>query len=521
MDSTKLTQISTLTVLLSIGLAAIIGLSFRTHVAAHWDESRCDATVIPIAGLFKPPGDPRTAAAFAADNWKFCQKEYVQAAIRTASAGVQELADAEAATVEAAKQMVGVTGDIFYDLWNFCHDVYTKFMGQMKTAGTLFRNFMIRLYSIIERLQGSALAIVYSLISLLVGIINSIHVTIIAAVIVVGIMLALQIILFFLIWPISSLLMTVAAMVDVVVISMAAAIAGGMANGEFFSNGSCFETGSLIRMADGSLKPIERIQMGERLWGNNNRVTAIHQFITTEGVYSFDSVSVTGDHLIYDEKGGLQFVSELPVAVRGLIKEVGVPKTVWCFTTSKRVIPSAHLRFADWEEIQEDDTQTQKAWYKDVCTALNGVRQMSACVGVDVEDVEEEDAGLASDCKVIMGNGHLLSIQEVRIGDELIGGNRVTGVVCIEGDLKTDALRISNSVMTAGTWVFAEYNEMFQPAHTVAGSQCVEMHPIRWYHLYTTSGIVVLEGYLTVRDANEVSPDILKMLVKKHIVGSK
>lgn len=518
MDSTKLTQISTLTVLLSIGLAAIIGLSFRTHVAAHWDESRCDATVIPIAGLFKPPGDPRTAAAFAADNWKFCQKEYVQAAIRTASAGVQELADAEAATVEAAKQMVGVTGDIFYDLWNFCHDVYTKFMGQMKTAGTLFRNFMIRLYSIIERLQGSALAIVYSLISLLVGIINSIHVTIIAAVIVVGIMLALQIILFFLIWPISSLLMTVAAMVDVVVISMAAAIAGGMANGEFFSNGSCFETGSLIRMADGSLKPIERIQMGERLWGNNNRVTAIHQFITTEGVYSFDSVSVTGDHLIYDEKGGLQFVSELPVAVRGLIKEVGVPKTVWCFTTSKRVIPSAHLRFADWEEIQEDDTQTQKAWYKDVCTALNGEDVDAKMMDVDV------DAGLSANCKVIMGNGHLQPIQEVRIGDELIGGNRVTGVVCMEGDMETDAFQISTSVMTAGTWVFDEsgiWREYVRFRKASAMGRCVEMHPIRWYHLYTTSGIVVLEGYLTVRDANEVSPDILKMLVKKHIVGSK
>jgi len=517
----SLAQLAGLTVVLLVGLASIVALSYRSYIADNWDQSRCEPGVIPLAGLFKPTDDPRTAAEFAADNWSFCQREYVQDAIRVAANAPATLAEATTDTVAAASEMAGVTGDIFADLWHFCHDVYRKFMGQMATTATLFRNFMIRLYSLVDRLQGSALSIVYSLIAVIVGIVNSIHVTVMAAVIVVGIMIALQIILFFLIWPISGLLATVAAMVNVVVISMATAVAG--ATGELFSGGSaaCFSCDSPIRMADGSFKPIAEIRVGDMLYGpGSNRVTAVHRSVTKEAFYAVGSVRVTGNHLIY-QGSELCYVKHLPLSVRGAPLEEGVEKLVWCLTTSDRKIPTATETFADWEEMAEDDVVGKTAWYYDVLKSLN-----------DDDDPREptpailgSDAGFSQNTKVLMSDGQWIPISEIRIGDHICSNERfkhstpVTGVVEIEGDLETDAIALGSAIMTPSVWVREDGDYKAAAFHSSA--RPVELHPVRWHHLYTACGTFIVQGSLTVRDAAEVEPREMEWMVTKHIIIRK
>lgn len=550
----SLAQLAGLTVVLLVGLASIVALSYRSYIADNWDQSRCEPGVIPLAGLFKPTDDPRTAAEFAADNWSFCQREYVQDAIRVAANAPATLAEATTDTVAAASEMAGVTGDIFADLWHFCHDVYRKFMGQMATTATLFRNFMIRLYSLVDRLQGSALSIVYSLIAVIVGIVNSIHVTVMAAVIVVGIMIALQIILFFLIWPISGLLATVAAMVNVVVISMATAVAG--ATGELFSGGSaaCFTSDSPIRMADGSFKPIAEIRVGDMLYGpGSNRVTAVHRSVTKEAVYAVGSVRVTGNHLIY-QGSELCYVKHLPLSVRGAPLEEGVEKLVWCLTTGDRKIPTATETFADWEEMAEDDVVGKTAWYYDVLKSLNdddegGLDGLAnpfhtACVrGLDVEGdhrslyeifhhpreptpaILGSDAGFSQNTKVLMSDGQWTPISEIRIGDRICSNERfkhstpVTGVVEIEGDLETDAIALGSAIMTPSVWVREDGDYKAAAFHSSATP--VELHPVRWYHLYTACGTFIVQGSLTVRDAAEVEPREMEWMVTKHIIIRK
>ena len=545
METTQIAQLAGLTLVLLVGLASIVSFSYRSYIAAHWEESRCDPGVIAIAGLFKPPEDPRTAAEFAADNWRFCQREYVQDAIRTAAKAPAALATATADTVADVGALAGVTGDIFADLWHFCHDVYKKFMGRMATTATLFRNFMIRLYSVVDRLQGSALSIVYSLIAVIVGIVNSIHVTVMAAVIVVGIMIALQIILFFLIWPISGLLATVAAMVDVVVISMATAVAG--ASGELFSGSACFTGDSLIRMADGSFKPIAEIRVGDMLYGaegaggsegnqnhqnHQNRVTAVHQSVTREAVYLIGDVKVTGDHLIHtDDTGTLCYVKNLPGVVA---LNPGDPKHVWCLTTTGRTIPTAQATFADWEEINEEDMATKKAWYADVFKSLNEGFFEEEWLGTKMEEptpaILNADAGFTKETPVLMADGQWKPISEIHIGDLLHGRwNRripVTGVVEIEGDMETDAIALGPSVMTPAVWIKdGGGGGDFKAAAFHPTATPVEKHPDRWYHLYTASGSFVIQGPDTatwhVRDANEVDGATMERMVTKHVIQKK
>ena len=74
-----------LTIGLTIGVAVTLAASYRADIARNWEAKRCDPGVVPIAGIFKPDKDPRTATQFAKDNWDECRKEYVQAAIRVAA----------------------------------------------------------------------------------------------------------------------------------------------------------------------------------------------------------------------------------------------------------------------------------------------------------------------------------------------------------------------------------------------------------------------------------------------------
>ena len=113
-----LTQFITITIVLSIGVGAVIAAALRVDIAATWDQQRCNSYVVPIAGFFKPTDDPRTAAQFATDNWSFCKKEYIQNALRTAAAVPKAIADAEAGTVGIVQDIASTVADVFFKLKN-------------------------------------------------------------------------------------------------------------------------------------------------------------------------------------------------------------------------------------------------------------------------------------------------------------------------------------------------------------------------------------------------------------------
>jgi hypothetical protein len=515
-------QFSTLTILLTIGLSAVIGAAFRVNVAANWDEQRCDSYVVPLAGFFKPTNDPRTAAQFATDNWTFCQKEYIQNALRVAAEVPKELAAAEAATVGVIQDVTSVVADVFFDLWKFCYETYSSFMDQMKVMAKLFHNFMINLYSITERLNASALAIIYSLIALLITIINSIQVTLLVAIIVVGIILVLQILLFFVLMPISGLIVTVTALVSVVVVAVSTAIAAAMVT-ELFSPGACFAADTVVQLKGGPVKPISAIRIGDILH-DGGRVTAIHRFHSRDAFYTLQGVRVTGDHLVADP-----YIPTTRIRVEDhpdALKESSpwLTREIWCLTTTTRCIPcvgnSGVIMFADWEEIPERDTPSLRQWFYEVWDTLNGEKGLRSVK----DNVLASEAGLAPDCRVLCidwtGTRIEKPIREIRIGDRVWDSKKTTttvvGRVRIAGDQTTDAIEIETpsgvQVVSCATWVHQD--GLWKPIDGVVRA----VHPVWWEHLYTQSGVFMIAGGYRVRDASDVGLDGLRPLVDSVVL---
>jgi hypothetical protein len=516
-----------LTIGLSLGLAVVSVQGMRTIIAANWEKNRCDPGVVMTAAAYKPADDPRTPGQFAEDNWRDCQKEYVQNAIRAAATVPKDLANAEAATVGIVQDMATAAGDVFYDLWQFIYSAYSSFMDRMKGVAKLFQNFMMQMHTMVERLQASVISIVFALISLVVAFVNSVQVVLMVAIIIVGILVAMEILLFFLLLPIAPLIISITALVSVVVVLVATTIAAAMVS-EMYTPGACFTPDTRVVMRDGNPRPIGEIKVGDSL-RDGCRVVAVHNFRTDDPVYDLYGIHVTGDHLVCDPDTPSRLI-----AVR-THPDAHPPRTsrtqpLVCLTTTTRRIPvlsqtAGTILFADWEEIPEGDDESLRAWHRRVWATLNpthGYRRPA-------EATLQSEAGLSPDCQVEcpgwFGGVRLRRVADIRAGDVVLDHTgrptRVVGTVVIEGDQSTDAMNLpaadgSPQIVSAATWIWYE-GQGFWAAPT--GFRKIDLHPVRWMHLYTASGTLRLSGGYAVRDASEVGLGNLRPLVEDIVMN--
>jgi hypothetical protein len=523
----KVGPLIVITIGLTLGLGIILSRSMRTVIAANWEKNRCEPSVVVGAAAFKPADDPRTPGQFAEDNWRHCQKDYVQKAIREAAALPREIANAEAAVVNGIQDIVGDVGDVFYDLWKFCYEAYSAFMDRMKGAAKLFHNFMIQLHNMVNRLQGSVISLVFGMVSLVTAFVDSVKVIVMVALIIIGIIMGMMILLllFGQAWVV-----ILAISLDVIVTVAAVEITKSM---EAFTPGACFAPDTRIALRSTLTRSIGELRLGDEL-RDGGRVTAIHTFRTREPVYDLWGVEVSGDHLVLhpDDSKRLIPVSDHPDSLQkasGIWTSLRGGRTLLCLTTSSRRIPvltpkEGIAMFADWEEIAEGDTDTLFAWNREVWDALNpgqAWRRPSATL-------LQAEAGLSPECHVRvpswLGGPTAIAVSEVEVGDTVLDVDgrptEVVGIVRIQGDQSTDACIVGAGLQTvsAATWIRRPgATQWTMAAHGGLGR--TEFHPREWVHIYTTAGSFLLEDGTAVRDAADVGLENLRPLVDALVLG--
>lgn len=524
MKASALLKVITLTVGLTLGLGAIMVYAYRGIVAADWKRKRCEPDVMMMARMFKPANDPRTAAQFAEDNWRECQKEYVQNAIRIAAAAPRDAANAEAAVVGVLQDTADVAGDIFYDLWKLVYQAYSSFMDRMKGAATLFQNFMMRTHEIVEQLQASVVAIVFGLMSLIAGFISSLQLIIIVAIVILGILIAMQILLFWLFPPIFALVGSMTVLLSVIITAVATTVAA-VAVSELFTPGACFAADTPVVRKHGSTSPIGMIGIGDVL-ADGGVVTAVHRFFTADPFYNIRGIRVTGNHLIEhpDVSARLITVADHPESGRhseslSWWERFRGGHELVCLTTTTRRIPcyttdGSVLMFADWEEIPDENTEQKLRWYDSVWTTLNPGRPIVA----PSDSVLQSEAGISPDSEIECPGGSK-RIKDITLGSLVLDAagepTRVIGVVTLAGDQTTDAVVVGGQLISAATWVRMGDGWWGYPVNQPRR----DLHPTRWMHLYTANGTFRLRGGWAVRDASDVGMDELREIVDEVVLG--
>ena len=199
----------------------------------------------------------------------------------------------------------------------------------------------------------------------------------------------------------------------------------------------CFDKDTIIQMNDGAFKRIIDIEIGDILY-NNNEVTARIK-VTTDGsqMYNLNSVVVSDSHMVNYNNQWIP-VSEHPNSVK--IESYNEP-FLYCLNTSSKTIIINNTHFTDWDELYGENIYKFKTMlcvkfnnsincYDNYCK--NFSKNKYVIKNIDIH--KYFDGGFFETTLVKLQNGQIKQIKNVNINDVLENGEKVYGLVEINGN---------------------------------------------------------------------------------------
>jgi hypothetical protein len=178
-------------------------------------------------------------------------------------------------------------------------------------------------------------------------------------------------------------------------------------------------------MNDGNKKTIVDVQVGDVLSGTN--VVTAKLKLSAEGakMYQLDGVIVSDSHtVLYKDKWIL--VSKHPDAVK---IDNYVEPYIYCLNTSSKKIFINDICFADWDEIY---TQNHIDCLKPFL--VENAQRSKKNSGLTSSIHESMDSGFPGNTNIQLQDGSTKEIRDIQVGDILLQGEKVYGVVEIKGD---------------------------------------------------------------------------------------
>lgn len=206
----------------------------------------------------------------------------------------------------------------------------------------------------------------------------------------------------------------------------------------------CFDENTILTMNDGRKQIIKNINPGDIL-ANNNKITSIIK-VSTKGsdLYDLNGIIVSDTHMVKHLDGWLR-VSEHPFS-----RKMGFNENkpyLYCLNTESKIIVINDIIFSDWDEV----------YGKDLVLLKNKIQNYCLTNDIYKNDTENKDihnylaSGFISETPIILRNGDIKTISEIKVGDILEEGEKVYGIVKINGsNINQYIYKIGNIIFEGG-----------------------------------------------------------------------
>ena len=456
--------LAVLTIGLTIGLGLAIARLQKNEIMKNWKEKRCGIPVMTVASYFKPSDDPRTNSQFASDNFTFCMKEAVETAYSIAMTPYYKILESQASAASSMTSALdsakAVIANIYKGFTDYIESFFGKYYNITFQIGRIAEHFKMAF----QRVGAIVLSMVFTGISMVRGMLNTMDLFFKVAVIVLGIIVALLFILFFVLFPfIPFILSLITALMAVAVGSTAGAL-------DSYRESFCFAPGTQIKMADCTIKPIQNVKNGDILFGNSGVVEANMVLSGAKTpLYMLNGILVSGSHLVSSSNNTWHSVSEDP---RAKITST-VYQRLYCLNTSGRSIPIIDITgniilFKDWEELDQEDFTGEYGWGYHVLSMLNKYKNYE--LWKDSLSTGCEMPCISPNSYVMRKDTTLIKLSDVKIGDIIADKNGFTEVL---------------GILECGTNISGEKN------HLISGNK-------QWY-----SNLLIFDQALSIWKRNE------------------
>ena len=257
----------------------------------------------------------------------------------------------------------------------------------------------------------------------------------------------------------------------------------------------CFDKDTPLTMNDGARKRIEEIQTGDVL-ENNILVTATMK-LDSVGVtmYDLDGVIISESHRVFKDDQWI-FVKNHPSAKK--MYNYAKPY-IYCLNTSTKTIEINRHIFLDWDEIYDDHLETI-------------ISKGSPYVKTKGDIHRYLDGGLYENTPIMMKDFSVNRIRDVKIGDVLLNGEKVYGLVKILGGdlIQVNKYNLGHTSFKGGPNLNIKWRG---GTHSIAFDSTVNgikqtSNPNKLYHLLTDKKTFYV-GEIKMCDYNSLIDEIL------------
>jgi len=385
-----------------------------------WSNQRCKPTIIPFAGLINHP-EGVSATDYTFQNFTYCTQNILSNITGYAVEPLTFITNILQNISNNVKNDIQSIRGMFNKIRTYFQDVSQEIMGRLMNVMIPLQQIIINFRDIIGKIQGSMTVGLFTLLGsyytlkALMGAIAQFIITILIALAVMiavfwaapftwGVAISNTVIFIAIAIPMAIIL---AFMVDVLKVQP---------GGFNIPSVKCFDKNTFIHMHNGTYKKIIDICVGDILF-NNNIVTAKIK-VTSDGsqMYILDNIIVSDTHIVkYKDKW-------IPVSCHpNAVKYNSYNDAfLYCLNTSQKIIKINNTLFTDWDELYENK--------------LNKVINNLIIPIVDINYIHKYlDIGFSKNTKIRLFNNIVKNIHKIKIGDILENGDKVYGLVEING----------------------------------------------------------------------------------------
>jgi hypothetical protein len=392
-------------------------------VIDNWPNERCKPNIIPFAGFITHP-EGVSAVDYTAQNFNYCMQGILSSISGSMLEPITFVINIIKSVLSSVEAAINDIRAMFDKVRIFFETLAKEIMGRIMNMMIPLQQIIISFKDLVGKIQGAMTAGLFTLLGTYYTL-KSLLGAIAQFLIIILIALAALIILFWIIpftwgFAITNTVIFIAIsipvaimlvfMLDVLKVQTSLSIPG-------LPSSSCFDENTKITMNDGMKKNISEIQVGDILV-NNNEVTSIFK-VTSEGskMYKLGNIIVSNTHIV-------KYLNKwVPVPQHPKAIAYGVYDNpyLYCLNTTHKTIVIDDYLFTDWDEIYDNDIELIKS---------------NKYVKIDkLSDIHYElDGGFSEFTKIELKDGTTKYIKDVLINDILENGEKVYGLVEINGN---------------------------------------------------------------------------------------
>lgn len=398
-----------------------------------WSNQRCKPQVIPFAGLINRPAGS-SVVDFTGQNFNYCVQNiltsitgYALQPISYMTYSIKELFEEIGKVIDFIRTMLS---SIRVNMANIAQEILGRVANIMVPIQQIiitFKDAMGKVKGVLTAGLYTSLGSYYALKALL-GAIAQFIITIL--IVLAALVIAMWIIPFT--WPVAISMTAVFISISIPLAIMVAFMTEVLHVQTSFSIPSapprpslsaCFDKYTLLKMQNGNYKTIANVREGDILFGNNMVTSKMVLDSNGQTMYNIFGTLVSGEHQIkYCDKW-------IQVKNHPLGKRIDnyMETELHCLNTATKRIEINGETYMDWDELYDEDIET-------ILKCEDSEDDKNETHNGDYIDIHRFfDGGFSGGTPVLMSDGSIKNIEDVKIGDVLDKNIAVFGKVCVNG----------------------------------------------------------------------------------------